>query len=191
MKIALFGGSFNPIHYGHLVLAESARVKFSLDKIIFIPAGIPPHKNYIPLAPKKHRLNLVKLAIQNNKYFSVSDYELKKKGKSYTYQTIEYFKKTHPEDEIFFLMGIDLLAQVNSWKKGDKILDLCKFLVGKRISSNQNIPSQILKKVYVFDIPLIDISSTLIRDNIKKGQSIKYLTPEKVEKYILKNKLYT
>ncbi len=190
MKIALFGGSFNPIHYGHLILAETARVKFSLDKIIFIPAGIPPHKSHISLAPKEHRLNITKLAIKDNKYFSVSDYELKKEGKSYTYQTIEHFKKIYSKDEIFFLMGIDLLKQIFIWKMKKKILDICKFLVGKREKETTDIPSSVLKKVYLFDIPVVDISSTLIRKNIKKGHSIKYLTPPEVEKYILKNKLY-
>ncbi|MDI6641421.1 MAG: nicotinate-nucleotide adenylyltransferase, partial [Elusimicrobiota bacterium] len=191
MKIGLFGGTFNPIHFGHLILAEEARSQFKLDKIFFIPTGNPPHKPNTPLAPKHHRKNTVKLAIKNNKYFALSDYELNKSGPSYSYQTIEHFKKLYPEDEIYFIIGIDLLKQIHSWEKGEKILNYCKFIVGLRPNYSINaIPARIRKKVLFLKIPFIDISSTDIREKIKNLESIKYLTPEPVITYIMQNKLY-
>ena len=135
MKIALFGGAFDPIHYGHMSLAESAYEKFKLDRVIFVPSGKPPHK--CPASAHKiHRLEMVKLAIRDNPHFTVSDYELKKSGKSYTYQTIEYFKQKYPGDELFFLMGIDLFLTFNTWEKSRQLLDMCKFLVGIRPGVN-------------------------------------------------------
>ena len=191
MRIGLFGGTFNPVHYGHLILAEEARVKMKLNKIFFIPTGIPPHKTSILLAGKLHRMNIVKLAIKDNKYFSLSDYEIKKSTPSYTYQTIEYFKKLYPADELYFIIGADMLKQIHTWKKGIKILDYCKFIVGLRPKfSIKSISKSIYQKVIFIRIPYVDISSTNLRDRVKNSQSIKYLTPEPVIDYIIRHKLY-
>jgi len=190
MKIALCGGCFNPIHYGHLILAETAREYFNLDRIIFIPAGNPPHKVY-DLAPAKDRYQMVKLATQNNQYFLVSLFEIKNKDKSYTYKTINFFKRKYPKDELFFLVGSDALLEIDSWKKGKKILDFCPFLVGMRPGfSTEKIEKEIIKKVTIFPFSGLDISGKEIRKRIYQGKSIKYFLPEKVKNYIYKNWLY-
>ena len=190
MKIALFGGCFNPIHYGHLILAETARGYFNLDRIIFIPAGNPPHKVF-DLAKVKDRYQMVKLAIQNNKYFSLSAFELKNKDKSYTYKTISFYKQKYPKDELFFLLGSDTLLEIDTWKKGRKILEFCPFLVGVCPGfSTKKIEKEILEKVNIFPFRGLDISGKELREHIREGKSIKYFVPEKVEKYIYQKQLY-
>jgi nicotinate-nucleotide adenylyltransferase len=189
-KIALFGGTFNPIHYGHLLLAQTAKEYFSLDKVIFIPAGVPPHKRS-PLACAYDRYRMTRLAIEGNKNFSSSPVEIKTKGKSYTYKTIRYFKKKYPKEEIFFLAGSDLLWEIDTWKGGRKLLDLCPFLVGLRKGFPlRKVDKAILEKVVLFPFLEIEISGSIIREKIKKGESIKYFLPEKVERYIKENNLY-
>lgn len=209
MKIAIFGGSFNPIHYGHLILAETARCNFNLDRIIFIPAGKPPHKPDIPLAEDKQRLQMIKIAISGNPAFGVSDYEIRKRGMSYTYDTIKHFRenvmkkkneiaspapgraRNDTGNELFFIMGIDLLGEIHTWKKSEGLLDLCTFLVGTRPGFRvSQIPKRIRSKVRIFKIPSINISGTYIRRALREKKTIKYLLPEKVERYIYKNKIY-
>lgn len=190
MKIALFGGCFNPIHYGHLILAETAREYFNLERIIFIPTGNPPHKVY-DLAPAKDRYQMVKLAIRNNQYFFISAFELKNKGKSYTYKTINSFKQKYSKDELFFLVGSDILYEIDTWEKGMKILDLCCLLVGLRPGfSMEKIAPGILRKVSIFDFPGFPISAKELREYIRQGKSVKYSLPESVENYIYQKKLY-
>jgi len=192
MKIALFGGSFDPIHYGHMTLAESARNKFKLDKIIFIPVGKQPHKLNSNCTQGIDRFNMVKLAVKNNPGFNVSDYEIKSNKINYTYRTIEYFLKKFGNDKLFFLVGIDILLQLHSWEKGLKILELCPFLVGLRPKFPVNtIPKQIRNKVFLFKSPLIDISSTFVRNQIEQKKSISYIVPEKVKQYIKLHNLYS
>lgn len=190
MKIALFGGCFNPIHYGHLILAETAREYLNLSRVIFIPAGKPPHK-VSDLAPAKNRYQMVKLAIKNNKKFSLSTFELENKDKSYTYKTINFFKKKYPRDKLYFLIGSDTLFEIDTWEKGIKILELCSFIVGMRPGvPTEKVKKEILKKVTIFPLLGLDISSKELREYIRKGRSIKYFVPGNVEEYIYKNRLY-
>lgn len=190
MKIALFGGCFNPIHYGHLILAQEARERFNLGRVVFIPSGKPPHK-VVDLAPAIRRKKMVQLAIRDNQCFSSSSFEIKKKGKSYSYQTIEFFKKKYPRDEIFFLAGSDTLFEIDTWKKGHQILKLCPFLIGLRPGfSFKKVEKEILKTVITFPITAVDVSGKDIRHRVRQGKSIKYLVPEEVEKYIYENCLY-
>jgi nicotinate-nucleotide adenylyltransferase len=190
-KIALLGGSFNPVHYGHLSLAESARTKFSLDKIVFVPVGKQPHKLNSYLAPGRDRVTMIKLAIGTSKHCDIDDYEISSGLSNYTYKTIEHFKKIYDKDKLHFIVGIDILLDINKWEKGAGILDLCDFLVGMRPNFPvDKIPENLIRKVYLFKTPLLDISSTFIRGQIKSGNSVKYLTPDTVEQYILRNKLY-
>ncbi len=192
-KIILFGGTFDPIHLGHLILAEYAKEFIDAKKVIFIPSYKPPHKlNYTPTY-YKHRYNMVKLAIKNCKNFVLSDFEIKRKGVSYTYITIDYFKERYKNYDLYFLIGLDSLVSLPTWEKWQEIVKKIKFLVGKR-KINQyaldNLPKEVLKKIIFFDSPIIEISSSEIRDRVKNLLPIKYLVPEQVEKYILKHKLY-
>ncbi len=192
-KIILFGGTFDPIHIGHLILAKYAKEFINAEKVIFIPSYIPPHKlNYTP-TDWKHRYNMVKLAIKNCKDFQLSDFEIKRKSVSYTYITVDWFKKRYRNYKLYFLIGLDSLVTLPTWEKWQEIVKKIKFLVGKRMIQQNllsNLPKKVFKKIIFFDSPIIEISSSEIRERIKNSFSIKYLVPEKVEKYILEHKLY-
>lgn len=200
MKIGLFGGTFNPIHNGHLILAENIVNIFNLDKIFFIPAGDPPHKKVD--IDKMHRYFMTILAIQNNKKFEISTAEIDGKNK-YSFETINYFKKLYKKDEIFFIMGLDSLNDIEKWKKGLALLDMCNFIIVNRFYANQEDKIKNYndlkfnknkfcdkKNLFFIENFNIDISSTEIRNSIKNNSSIKYLVPQQIENYIFENKLY-
>ncbi|MBC8588828.1 nicotinate-nucleotide adenylyltransferase [Paratissierella segnis] len=197
MKIGLMGGTFNPIHMGHLIISEFIRVMFPLDKVIFIPSGLPPHKDN-DIAEGSHRMAMVKLAINSNPYFDISQIELNRVGKSYTVDTIEEIKNIYPDNELYFIIGSDSLLDLTSWKDFESLVTKTNFLVyGRKENSEKSIIGRIdeLKNKYNSSFyyirgPLVEISSTLIRDRIKNQMSIKYLVPGKVEKYIYENHLY-
>ncbi|MBU3958227.1 MAG: nicotinate-nucleotide adenylyltransferase [Candidatus Omnitrophica bacterium] len=188
MKIGILGGTFNPIHIGHLILAEETREKLSLDRIIFVPTNLPPHKDNSDIIPAQMRITMVKLAIQGNKYFLTSDIEIKRDGRSYTIDTIKEFKKKYPRDELYFIIGSDLLMYLDDWKDLNEIIKMVNFIVATR-------PAYPLEKMpaYISTIPIraVDISGFEIRKAIRKNKSFRYLVPGSVYKYIIKNKLYT
>jgi len=187
MKIGILGGTFNPVHIGHLILAEEAREKLLLDRVIFVPTYLPPHKDNSDIAPAGARLAMVKLAISGNKYFSVSDMEIKRDGRSYTIDTINEFKKMHPEDELYFIIGSDLLNYLDDWKDLLEIIKLVKFVASTRPGYPlEKIPSYIS----TLAIRAVDVSGFEIRSRVKEHKSFRYLVPDKVHKYIIKNKLY-
>lgn len=187
MKIGILGGTFNPIHIGHLILAEEVREKLNLDKIIFVPAYLPPHKNNADIANASVRLEMVKLAISANTYFSVSDIEIKKDGLSYTINTVKEFRKAYPADELYFIIGSDLLNYLDDWKDLNEVIKMVKFIVATR-------PGYPLEKIpsYISTIPIraVDISGFEIRKAIKENRSFRYLVPETVFNYINKHRLY-
>ncbi len=187
MKIGILGGTFNPIHIGHLILAEEAREKLGLDRIIFVPAYLPPHKDNADIAEVRHRYQMLNLAIKKNNYFSVSDIEIKRDGRSYTIDTIKEFKRAYPDDDLYFIIGSDLLKYLDEWKDLSEIIKMVKFIVATR-------PGYPLEKIpnYIATIPIraVDISGFEIRKAIKEDKSFRYLVPEVVYKYIFKNKLY-
>ncbi len=187
MKIGILGGTFNPIHIGHLILAEEAREKLKLDKIIFVPAYLPPHKVIGDIAPAKARYEMIKSAIKTNKYFSLSDVEIKRDGRSYTIDTIKEFKVIYPGDELYFIIGSDLLKYLDEWKDLTEIIKIVRFIAATRPGYPlQNLPS------YISTLPIraVDISGFEIRQAIKDNKSFRYLVPEIVFKYITKKGLY-
>ncbi|MCM8799542.1 MAG: nicotinate-nucleotide adenylyltransferase [Candidatus Omnitrophica bacterium] len=187
MKIGILGGTFNPIHLGHLILAEEVADRLNLDKVIFVPTYIPPHKDNSDIASAKDRLKMVKLAIKNNKRFSFSDIEIKRKGFSYTIDTVKEFKILYPDDELYFIVGSDLIKYLDSWKDLGEILKLIRFVVATRPGYPlENIPSYIS----TINIPAIDISAYQIREAIKNNRPFRYLVPEEVYYYINRKKLY-
>jgi len=187
MKIGILGGTFNPIHIGHLILAQEAMEKISLDKIIFVPAYLPPHKDNSDIAGAGLRLEMVKLAIKGNKCFVVSDAEIKRDGRSYTIDTIKEFKKRYPQDELYFIIGSDLLKYLDEWKDLGEIISMVKFIVATRPGySLSEIPSYI-KTVA---IRAVDVSGFEIRERVKEGKSFRYLVPEEVYRYIARKGLY-
>ncbi len=191
-KIILFGGSFDPIHFGHLVLAQYALEFLKAEKVIFIPCYKPPHKIGYKLSHWKHRLNMLLLATKDNDKFEISRFEIERKDISYTYITVDYFKNEYKNYELYFLIGYDSLITLTKWQRWEDILKSVYFIVGKRIvkEGSKKLPKNICDKVIYFDAPIIEISSTEIRQRLKKSLPIKYLVPESVEKYIIENKLY-
>ncbi|MBI1810645.1 MAG: nicotinate-nucleotide adenylyltransferase [Nitrospirae bacterium] len=216
MKLGIFGGTFNPIHYGHLTAAEEVKEKLGLDKIIFVPSGNPPLKDK-ELADAKHRYKMVKLAISKNHSFAVSDIEYKKKDKSYSVDTIEKLRRIYPGARLYFIAGIDAFIDIPNWWQPERLVSLADFIVisrpsykftGLASSPYLKINRSILKKlddaklqsyktklisgrdITMLHITPVEISATGIRKLIKRGKSIKYLLPEEVESYIITHKIY-
>ncbi|WP_432408929.1 nicotinate-nucleotide adenylyltransferase [Wukongibacter sp. M2B1] len=198
-KIGLMGGTFDPIHYGHLVLAEQIRTQFGLDMVYFIPVGIPPHKQDKNISSSKDRYFMTLLATITNPNFEVSKIEIEDNNISYTVNTIKKFKeKIDCDAELYFITGADAIYELETWKNVKELLTLCKFIAASRpgiderklrqkiMELNEKYNSHIL----VTAVPALAISSTDIRNRIRFGKSIKYILPESVEYYIYKNKLY-
>lgn len=199
MKIGIIGGSFDPIHLGHLAMAEYLRELKNLDKIIFIPTGNAPHKTYESLADQ--RLEMVKLAIEDNKYFSFCEIEVLKETTSYTAETLKTLKEKCPEAELNFIIGMDNLFSIEKWYKIEELGKLTNILVSNRIYKEGISLGETMKKcrylqdefslkIDIVDSPIFEISSSDIRQRIKNNKSIKYLLPKKVEDYIKDNGLY-
>ena len=192
MKLCIFSGTFNPIHNAHLKMAEYVLSHYGFDKIIFIPAYKPPHKDY-DTSMCTHRFNMVKLAIQDNPHFEISDIEYKNEGKSYSYLTaLELYKKYNVDGKIRFIIGTDAFKQIENWYETDKFKKLVDFIVFVRENETVNL-DWLKAKDYSFEIarmPFTDISSTHIRERIAQGISINDLVTNNVEEYIYKNGLY-
>lgn len=187
MKVGILGGTFNPIHIGHLILAEEVREQLGLNKVIFVPANMPPHKDNSDILPAKERLSLIKLAINKNRYFTYSDVEIKRLGRSYTIDTVRFFKNKYSNDELYFITGSDLLKYLPEWKDLDEIIKMVKFIVATR-------PGYPLEKlptyIHTIAIRAVDISAFEIRQCIKEEKSFRYLVPDTVFNYINKKGLY-
>ena len=211
-KIGLFGGTFNPIHYGHLRAAEEIHQLFALEQVVFIPASYPPHKKKVD-SHASLRLEMVRLAIEGNKHFSVSDVELHRPGKSYSIETIRFFRdKFGPQASLYFIVGLDAFLEIDTWKDYAALFELCHFVVMSRPGlekkfSPEHLPVELApdfcydkrKCGYVYrsgflvfprEITALDISSTEIRKSFREGRSIKYLLPLPVENYIRSCKIY-
>jgi nicotinate-nucleotide adenylyltransferase len=188
-KVGIFGGTFDPIHLGHLITAQSVRELRHLDKIIFIPAFISPHKTDAKVSSPEDRLNMIRLAIDGISFFEYSDIEIKKGGVSYTVDTLMELKKIY--DELEIIIGYDNIFTFHSWKEPDEIIKLAKVIVLKRKSSH---PPQFEDKYYhqasFVQTRGIEISATDIRERVKHSMPINFLVPPEVMKYIYKHKLY-
>jgi len=188
MRIGLLGGTFNPIHIGHLILAEEALWKLKLDKLIFVPCYTPPHKTEEDLQDAEDRYNMVVLATEDNPMFEVSDFEINNKDVSYSINTIKEFRRLYGDQaEIFFIAGSDSLKELFSWKEVGEIFNLSQFVIANRPGYPiSNVPA----KTEVVVITSMEVSSSEIRKRVKENRSIRYLIPEKVREYIVERKLY-
>lgn len=186
------GGVFDPIHYGHLFTAEEARIKFKLDKVIFVPCRQPAHKRENNISDPEHRYLMTVLATGNNPFFEISKIELRRPGPSYSIDTVkEFVKKYNHEVKIFFITGADAFLEIDSWYKSEELIKLCQFVAATRPGYDLNRLDQRFKKIIkIMEIPALAISSTDIRKRVRGGKSIKYLVPYEVEEYIYKKGLY-
>lgn len=185
MKIGILGGTFNPPHIGHLILAQEVKDKLKLDKIFFVPTNIPPHKqSHHVLA--SDRVNMIKLAISGNKDFSVCDIEIKRGGVSYTIDTVHELKKNYPRDDFYLIVGSDLANAFPTWRYFEGLRKLVKIVVVQR----REYPLKNKQDFAVLRVFPMGISSSKIREFVKKNLSIKYLVSDKVADYIGKHKLY-
>ena len=190
-KIGILGGTFDPIHLGHLVLAEQVKEKLKLDRVIFIPCLRSPHKTRQKLSPARDRFRMTQLALEGNSSFAVSDVELKRKGLSYTVDTLTELKNLYPSSQIYFLTGSDVVDELGAWKDPRQLYTLAKVVIATRPGFDHfDRRNRFVKKSIVVPITGIDISSSEIRQRVKKGKSMKYLVPSEVEKYIKKRGLY-
>ncbi len=205
LKIGIMGGTFNPIHYGHLVTAEEALIQFNLDKVIFIPTGIPPHKTKGILASAEDRYLMTVIATASNQDFFVSRIEIDKKKTCYTIDTLRYLKSIFLDKAtLYFITGADAILEILTWKDTEEILKLCKFIAATRpgydAAKIKDLTTKITKDfglsqdkkdhIYIMEIPALAISSTDIRKRIRENKPIKYLLPEGVCNYLLKHNLY-
>lgn len=219
-RVGLFGGTFNPIHFGHLRAALEIKEAFSLDSIYIIPSAIPPHKNNLGLVKAVDRLEMIRLAVSDYPGFVVSDIEIKRSGPSYTIDTVDHFKSTFSEgNRLFLVMGVDAFLEIDTWKSYRALLRLIPIIVMARprvkwndVSRLQQVLEEFLKfriskgyvfsvgrscyshaknqPIYISNITLLDISSSTLRKLIKTQRSIQFLLPEKVENYIKSKGLY-
>jgi len=187
MRIGVLGGTFDPVHNGHVYLAKKICQKLALDKVIFIPTYLPPHKKGVKVTPAKHRYNMLKLAISENKKFKISDMEIKRKGRSYSVETLRRLRKKYGKKaELFFITGSDSLKELDKWKNLSEILRLCKFVIVERPGFKVNRKPDGL---ILLHINAKDVSSSNIRSQIE-SKSVKSLIPTKVKAYISRYKLY-
>lgn len=192
MKLGIYGGTFDPLHFAHLMIAESARRQFLLDKVLFIPSYIPPHKQQDHITNAQHRLKMVQLAIVGNPFFDFSDWEIVKQGTSFTIDTIEFFADQYQIDRnhLFLLIGADNLTDFSRWKNPDQIIRMATLLVAERPGSDLRQQHHITIPYHLIDVPKMNISSTMIRQRISQGKSVRYLVPDAIHKYIEKFELY-
>lgn len=191
MKLAMFGGSFNPLHIGHLIMAEEVRLSYGFDKIIFVPAFISPHKAKITNVAPQHRLNIVKLAIDNNPYFEAESYEIDKGGVSYTIDTVDYlYEKYEPEEYISIILGDDLIDGLPTWHKMDELAAKVNIIIVSREENFLQMKSKMKWDASFLLTPNIDISSSMLRTRFKSGVDCRYLLAERSYEYIKENGLY-
>jgi len=200
MRVGIFGGTFDPVHYGHLLLAETCREQCRLDQVLFLPASIPPHKQQWHLTPAERRVEMLRLAIAGHAAFFVSELEIRRGGVTYTVDTLTALREQQPQDELFFLMGADSLRDLPTWREAARICSLAVPAVVRRRDTPEPdfgvladmVSAARLREIqrHQVQMPLVDFSSTAIRQAVAAGRSIRYQTPRAVEMYIWTQGLY-
>ncbi|MBI5396659.1 MAG: nicotinate-nucleotide adenylyltransferase [Verrucomicrobia bacterium] len=190
MKLGIFGGTFNPVHLGHLLIAEDAAEAFKLDRVVFVPSATPPHKRPRVLAPAAHRVRMVKLAIQGNSRFTCSDIEVRRGGPSYSVETLRHLRAAMPRAQFYFIIGTDSLRELHRWKEAPDLVKLCEFICltrpGERVARCRLRGARVRR---LTGHPT-DVSSTDIRNRLARGATIRYLVPDAVRRYIERHRLY-
>ncbi|MBQ8623639.1 MAG: nicotinate-nucleotide adenylyltransferase [Oscillospiraceae bacterium] len=197
MKIAVLGGTFNPIHNGHLNIVDAVLQNLNPDKLIIMPTGTPPHKLAQDLVSDEDRLSMLKLAVADRENVTVSDYEMKQEGKSYTVLTMEHLSELYPEDELYFIMGSDMLFTFLKWFMPDRIMQLATLIGICRDEDIRKKDKESAQKIIsaggrciLINCPAVEVSSTEVRQKVKAGEDISTLVPESVAEYIKERGLY-
>ena len=198
MNVGVLGGTFDPIHNGHLIVAEEVRAWLNLTGIILVPAGQPSLKEGIPISAAKHRVQMVRLAIADKSYFEVSTVEIERPGPSYMVDTMaELQKRFEAEDELFLILGWDSLAELPQWQEPPQLITMCHLVAVSRPGySRPNLKKLgtlipgLSKRTVIMDEPQVDISASVIRDRVIRGLSVRHLVPKAVNEYIKKHRLY-
>ena len=195
MDIGVMGGTFDPIHYAHLFIAEQARIALYLDHVLFVPNRIPPHKQIHNVTPAAHRFRMAQLATSANRSFVCSDVEIEREGKSYTVDTLRVLSHQLPHTQFFLIVGMDTVAEIETWMRPDEVLQLCKVVGIARPGFDTEkvlaaLPQGYAERVIPLESTHLAISSTEIRERVKKGLPIRYLTPDPVVEYIAEHGLY-
>lgn len=197
-RIGILGGTFDPIHTGHLILAEAAYESFSLDYVLIMPNGNPPHKAGQVSVSMAMRTRMAELAVEDNPHLCVSDFEKTPQDYHYTYETLEYLNREHPDTDYYFILGADSLIHFDTWKEPHRICAACQILAATRDHMEREQLEQRIREltlryqaqIYPMETPNIDISSNMIRERVQNGKSIRYYVPASVEAYIHENGLY-
>jgi nicotinate-nucleotide adenylyltransferase len=194
--IGIMGGTFDPIHFGHLVAAEEARVRFGLSRVVFVPNGRPPHKKDYPVTPAEHRCQMVVLATAGNPAFETSRIEIDRPGPSYAIDTVRAFRsQLGPGTHLYFITGVDAIREVLTWREPRQLAQVCEFIAVTRpgcdlASLRDAVGGEIHPHIHVLDIPGLAVSSTELRRRAASGEPLRYLTPEPVLRYIAAHSLY-
>ncbi|MCD6308451.1 MAG: nicotinate-nucleotide adenylyltransferase [Candidatus Latescibacteria bacterium] len=185
-RIGIFGGTFDPVHNGHLIIAAALHERAGLDTVLFVPSARPPHKGSDIRFSAEERLHMLMLAVEGDPRFSISDIELRREGPSYTIDTIREIKRSLDNDtDVLFIVGMDNLYEIGMWKDPKGIVDECRILAARRVcDADGDVPEWLMRRVTVVDAPLVEISSSDIRKRLREGRSIRYLVPGVVRKAI-------
>lgn len=197
-KVGIMGGTFDPIHYGHLLIAQTAAETYELNEVLFVPSGTPWLKDSSKVLNKKTRVTMTGIAIEDNPKFALSTIEIDREGNSYSYETLEELSLQNPDTEFYFIMGADSLLDIERWKNPDKLMAGCTLLVAVRNDCDMEglkkqtayLNQKYNASICYLETPRLDISSTQIRQRAAEGKSIHYLLPEQIENYIIKNRIY-
>jgi nicotinate-nucleotide adenylyltransferase len=194
MNVGILGGTFDPVHNGHLLLAEHAREQLSLDEVLFIPAGDPWRKSHRAITPAEHRVAMLRLAIEGNDAFGISDLELTRSGPTYTADTLEALAGERLDDAFWFILGADALADLPNWREPERIVRHALLAVAPREAQEVNVAAlsmpALADRIVSFTCPRLDTSSTEIRERAAAGRSIRYLVPDAVASYVDVKGLY-
>ncbi|AST92652.1 nicotinic acid mononucleotide adenylyltransferase [Sutcliffiella cohnii] len=186
LKIGIFGGTFDPPHIGHLIIANEVKHRLSLDEIWFMPNRIPPHKQRDSITSTELRIQMIETAINHNQHFRLETIELDREGPSYSYDTIVLLLKKHPDKQFNFIIGADMVEYLPHWYKIDELINKVQFVGVKRPGYQLETPYPVLE----VETPLFDVSSTNVRERVKEGKPIQYFVPQEVEHIIEENRLY-
>ena len=192
-RLGVFGGTFDPVHLGHLIVAETARAEAQLQRVLFVLSPRPPHKNPQELSLASHRLEMLRLALADHSGFSVSALELQRQGTSYTVDTLRQLHSMpeHAEADLHLIVGMDSLATLAEWRDPETIIQLARLLVYPRLDADPRVLRPEFQQSYrLLDSPIVEISSSEIRRRVQRGGTIRYLVPETVQRYIETNRLY-